>query len=90
MNYELISVSHLLKGEFVEARIDIADGAGLSFCMRHDESHLGYALFGIVLTADANIREGDEPTVGHAGAAVLEVHRTAAVDFRVEVGCEAA
>ena len=88
MNYELISVSHLLEGNLVEAGIDVVRGTCLSFAMRHDESHFRDAFVLAVLTSDADVGEGNKPTVRHVGTAILRVHCSSAVYFRVEVGRE--
>jgi len=85
----LALVSHLLEGKFVEAWIDVARGIYLAFAVRHDESYLCNAFFRAVLPAYVDVGEWDEPAAWYAGAAVTNVHGTAAVDFRVEVGCEA-
>ena len=90
-NYEfaimnVVSVSHLLEGYFVEAGIDVARCACLSFAVWHDESHFGYAFVGGVLASDAYVGEWDEPSAGHACAAVCCIHGASAIDFGVEVG----
>ena len=55
MNYELLLVSHLLEGELVEAGIDIARGADVTFTVWHDKSHLCNAIFGAVLPSFAEV-----------------------------------
>ena len=84
------SIAHLLEGDFVETGIDIARGMGLSFTVWHDEPDFCNAFIRAVLTTYTDIGEWDEPSAGYACAAVLEIHGTAAIDFRVEVGGEAA
>ena len=86
MNYELLLVSHLLEGELVETGIDVARGTDVTFAMWHDKSYLCNAIFGAVLSSDANIAERNEPSAWHAGAAILVVHSAATVYLLVEVG----
>ena len=83
-------VSHLLESDFVEARIYVACGIGLSFAVRYDEPYFCNALVLTFLSAYADIREGDEPSAGHAGASVSKIHGAAPIDFRIEIGCKAA
>ena len=82
-------IAHLLEGDFVEAGINIAGGAGLSFAMRYDEPYLCNPFIFAVLAAYTNIGEGNEPSARHTCASVSKIHGTTTTNLCIKVSRKA-